>query len=63
MSGISLAQPLLAFDTNSVGESSDCVISIQQFAKFGIYSLPLEYEHGTMAGILLYISALIEKGH
>ena len=63
MSGISLAQPLLAFDTNIVGDSSDCVISIQQSAKFGIYPLLPEYEHGTMAGILLYISAPIVKGH
>jgi hypothetical protein len=63
MSAISLAQPLLMFDTNIVGEFSDCVISIQQSAKYSIYSLPPEHEHKPMAGILLYISAPIVKGH
>ncbi len=62
MSGISLAQPLLVFDTNIVGEFSDCVISIQQSAKYSIYSLPPEHDHGPMAGILLYIYALAAKG-
>jgi hypothetical protein len=63
MSGISLAQPLFAFDTNIVGESSDFVISIQQSAKYDIYLLPPEYEHRPMAGILHCISAPIVKGH
>jgi hypothetical protein len=60
MSGISLAQPLLVFDTNIVGEFSECVISIQQSAKFSIYSLPPEHEHvrfhvyyGSPAGSLM----------